>query len=253
MDTLRIYLNSLKSYKQHSEFETKGLIAKLKRDKEIIIEGNLRLVAKIAMEMQASWTNFDVMDFIQEGNEALMYIVDKFDPSKKAKWSTFLAYCVKMRILQYIQSNIGQVRMNTTRQQRAAFGKLNNIRQELDDGGAYEDIADKYDMDLDVMLTMINANSSERLDDLQIDGPEVTYIKNESCEVINRKIQQFRETLNKRELMIFDRNIYKSELSLQDIACAFDVTRQHIWAQKKIVLNKAKEFFTLDDLKLITE
>ena len=64
--------------------------------REIMITSNLRLVVKIAQEY--SNLGLSVLDLINEGNMGLMKAVERFDPSKGGKLSTYASWWIKQAI-----------------------------------------------------------------------------------------------------------------------------------------------------------
>src|SRR2546423_9883210 len=76
------------------------LAAKIKRgDKEaraLMIRSNLRLVVKIANDYAN--LGLPLLDLISEGNIGLMKAVERFDPAKGGKLSTYAAWWIKQSI-----------------------------------------------------------------------------------------------------------------------------------------------------------
>ena len=87
------------------------------RDK--LVTTNLRLVAKIAREFHARPHEFS--DLVQEGNAGLMRAVERFDPSRGVKLSSYAAWWIRAYIMQYLMANTRVVKMGTTRGQRREF------------------------------------------------------------------------------------------------------------------------------------
>ena len=73
-------------------YETKDKSA---RDK--LLKSNLKLVVSIAKKYVGH--GIELMDLIQEGNEGLLEAVNRFDPNKKVKFSTYASYWIKNSIL----------------------------------------------------------------------------------------------------------------------------------------------------------
>src|SRR6185369_3109770 len=71
------------------------------RDK--LVTTNLRLVAKIAREFHARPHEFS--DLVQEGNAGLMRAVERFDPSRGVKLSSYAAWWIRAYIMQYLMAN----------------------------------------------------------------------------------------------------------------------------------------------------
>ena len=98
-----------------------------------MVLSNLRLVVKIAMEYRRAWTN--TLDLIQEGNVGLMEAVQRYDPYRGVKLTSYAVYWIRAYILKYIHDNMRSVRMGTTRASRKLFFRLNKERQELERQG----------------------------------------------------------------------------------------------------------------------
>ncbi len=94
---------------------------------------NLRLVVKIAMDYRRVWTN--VLDLIQEGNLGLLQGVQRFDPHRGVKLSSYAAYWIRAYILKYLIDNIRLVRVGSSRAERKLFFRLNKEKQELESQG----------------------------------------------------------------------------------------------------------------------
>lgn len=254
MDSFKSYVKSLAAHPQFTEEESKQLLEGVTTLRQRLIDGNLKLIVKIAVEMHHNWSDCDIMDYIQEGNETLLDIVDKFNPKKQVKFSSFLSYCVKNRILAFIKRNTGAVSLTDSKGQRAVFANLQEIRQELERGGLTPEVIKRFGVTFSDVNVILNVNDSRPLEEQDIidDGPEELYIKNESMERLRRKISDFRKTLNDQELVVFDDVLYNQTTSLVNVAQFYNVSRQYMWKVKESVIEKAKEFFTEEDLESIT-
>lgn len=67
-----------------------------KAARELMIKANLRLVVKIARDYD--WLGLPLLDLINEGNIGLMKAVERFDPSRGNKFSTYGAWWIKQSI-----------------------------------------------------------------------------------------------------------------------------------------------------------
>jgi RNA polymerase sigma-32 factor len=258
MDSLKIYLNSIRQYDVLSEAETTRRLSKIKKDKGKLINGNLKLAAGIAIEMSNAWPYVDVMDLISEANVSLMNVVDKFNPDKEVLFSTFATFCIRNDLIRYIKNNTKIVRMYTTRNQRIIFNHMSEIKKKLNKKGVtIEDVADEYDVDKYTLNMLTDPDCQDiSIQDLKegsciIDSPEKIYIKNEVAEVLLGKIAAFRKTLNENELVIFDENIYEGDLSLAQIAEFLDLSRERVRQIRNNILIKAREWFDERDLNAL--
>lgn len=255
MDNFDIYLKSLNKYPEYTSDDSQNAINNIKKIKEALIIGNLKLVVNIATHMHKNWPSLDIMDYIQEGNETLINIVDKYDDSLTVKFTTFASFCVRKQILRFIKDNIAPVRLFNSASQRAVFANLSEIKTELEEGGFTEEIAVQFGVDAHDINTLLNSKDTRDLseDDLYYDGPEEQMIKNEATKVILRKIHNFRKTLNEIELVIFDDILYLPSTTLAKIADFHKVSRQYAWKIKEDVILKAQKYFSKEDLKTIME
>jgi RNA polymerase primary sigma factor len=78
--------------------------------RERMIKANLRLVVKIAADF-AGFGQLPIADLINEGNIGLMRAVEKFDPRKGAKLSTYAAWWIKQSILRALANQGRTIRL----------------------------------------------------------------------------------------------------------------------------------------------
>jgi RNA polymerase primary sigma factor len=89
------------------------LAAKVKRGnaaaRERMIRANLRLVVKIAREYEG--LGLPLLDLISEGNIGLMSAVERFDPAKGAKLSTYSSWWIKQAIRRALANQSKTIRL----------------------------------------------------------------------------------------------------------------------------------------------
>lgn len=103
MRSLEVYIKEVGKYSVLSEERMRELgIRKGKEEIKEMVEGNLRLVISIARRY--SNLGVEMMDLIQEGNMGLIRAVEKFDPSKGVKFSTYATWWIKQAICKAISS-----------------------------------------------------------------------------------------------------------------------------------------------------
>ena len=94
-----------------------------------LVTANLRLVVKIAHEYRRA--AFNLLDLIQEGNVGLMQAVQKYDPYRGVKLSSYAAWWIRAYILRYLMDNWRMVKLGTTQAQRKLFFNLRKEQQKL--------------------------------------------------------------------------------------------------------------------------
>ncbi len=77
--------------------------------REQMIQGNLRLVVKIARDYEGF--GLPLLDLISEGNIGLMTAVDRFDPSRGARLSTYAALWIKQHIRRALANQSRTIRV----------------------------------------------------------------------------------------------------------------------------------------------
>src|SRR5690554_2257914 len=90
--------------KRYEQYVQEGLDAR-----EILIESNLRLVVSIAKRYLGRGMQFQ--DLIQEGNMGLMKAVNKFDPTKGFKFSTYATWWIRQAITRAIADQARTIRI----------------------------------------------------------------------------------------------------------------------------------------------
>jgi RNA polymerase sigma-32 factor len=94
-----------------------------------LVTANLRLVVKIAHEYRRA--AFNLLDLIQEGNIGLMHAVQKYDPFRGVKLSSYAAWWIRAYILRYLMDNWRMVKLGTTQAQRKLFFNLRKEQEKL--------------------------------------------------------------------------------------------------------------------------
>ena len=96
-DTLKIYMQNIMNYPLVTPAEEIKLAKRIAKGdanaRSTLIKANLRLVVKIAHDFKGR--GLPLLDLISEGNIGLMRAVEKFDPLKGAKLSSYAAWWIK--------------------------------------------------------------------------------------------------------------------------------------------------------------
>ena len=112
-DSVRLYLREIGKIPLLSAEEELALAQKVvagdKKAKDQMAEANMRLVVSIAKRY--SGRGLDFLDLIQEGNTGLLRAVEKFDPDKGFKFSTYATWWIRQAITRAIADQARTIRI----------------------------------------------------------------------------------------------------------------------------------------------
>jgi RNA polymerase primary sigma factor len=112
-DALQLYLREIGQVKLLTPQEEVQLARRIKRGdeaaREHMIRANLRLVVKIARDYDG--LGLPLLDLINEGNIGLITGVERFDPAKGAKLSTYAAWWIKQSIKRALANQSKTIRL----------------------------------------------------------------------------------------------------------------------------------------------
>jgi RNA polymerase primary sigma factor len=110
---IRLYLREIGQVKLLTPQEEIQLAAKIKKGdkkaREHMIKANLRLVVKIARDYEG--IGLPLLDLISEGNIGLMKAVERFDPAKGGKLSTYGSWWIKQSIKRALANQSKTIRL----------------------------------------------------------------------------------------------------------------------------------------------
>ena len=89
--------------------ELKNQIADAEEARELLIHSNLKLVVSVAKKFMNN--GLPLQDLIQEGNMGLLKMINKFDPEKGFKFSTYATWWIKQSITRAISDQARTIRI----------------------------------------------------------------------------------------------------------------------------------------------
>ncbi|MBU8909873.1 MAG: RNA polymerase factor sigma-32 [Desulfobacterales bacterium] len=270
-DPVQSYLNEISRYKLLTREQEIELGKRIQEEGDpeaayIMTTSNLRLVVKIALEFHRIWVQ-NLQDLIQEGNIGLVRAVKKFNPYKNVKFSYYASFWIKAYILKFIMDNWRMVKIGTTQGQRKLFFRLKKEKRRLIEQGfdpkpsllserlgvSEKEVVDmdqrlgNWDLSLDEPLK--NDSNTERIEfiNIETDSSEDRVAKKEIEDILHIKVNEFKKTLNERELDIFDRRIFSdSPETLQQIGEVYSISRERVRQIENNILKKMKTYFKKD-------
>lgn len=228
-----------------------------------LITSHLRLVVKVVSKFRGY--GLPVAEMISEGNIGLLYAVDRFDPDKGFRFSTYALWWIKASVQKYVLTSWSLVKIGTTSAQKKLFFNLRKVKNRLnltDDREMSQDviksIAGTLDVSTQEVLDMntrlkshdgsLNAlvdnsadNGIELLDFIADTKPnqEERLARAEIFNYRKRLFTQALECLNPREKdILFKRRLSDKTITLDDLSKSYSISKERV---RQIELNSIKK------------
>jgi len=248
-DNLQLYLREIGQVRLLTPDEEIELAKRIQKGddeaREHMIKANLRLVVKIARDYEG--LGLPLLDLINEGNIGLMKGVERFDPTKGAKLSTYAALWIKQSIRRALGNQSKTIRLPVHVVDKMAHIRLaeRKLRDALGREATDEEVADEMGFSLrQVKLyreagkapVSLDAPLSESEDGKQVAevvadpnavGADDQLVKQGDTELL----QQVLETLGARERTILNMRYGLeggSPQTLEEVGAHFKLTRERI-------------------------
>ena len=250
-DSVRMYLREIGKIPLLSAEEEMDLARRIvegdKKAKDKMAEANMRLVVSIAKRY--SGRGLDFLDLIQEGNTGLLRAVEKFDPDKGFKFSTYATWWIRQAITRAIADQARTIRIPVHMVE--TINKLlrtqRRMTQELNREPTIEELSKELDMEpekieyvikikqdissLDAGVGRDGEDDDSVLQDFIVDEDTVSPEDSASNQLLKEQVQEILSSLSDREQKIvrmrFGLDNGKNH-TLEEVGQEFAVTRERI-------------------------
>jgi RNA polymerase primary sigma factor len=248
-DSVRLYLREIGKIPLLNAEEELALAQRVvagdKKAKDEMAEANMRLVVSIAKRYVGR--GLDLLDLIQEGNTGLLRAVEKFDPDKGFKFSTYATWWIRQAITRAIADQARTIRIPVHMVE--TINKLlrtqRRLTQELNREPTNDEIAKEMEIDVDkvehimkIKQDISSLDASIRDDDE--DSVLADFIEDEDTvspeesatgQLLKEQVKDMLSALTEREQKIlklrFGLEDGKSH-TLEEVGQEFSVTRERI-------------------------
>lgn len=249
-DSVRLYLREIGKIPLLTAEEELALanrvVAGEKKAKDQMAEANMRLVVSIAKRY--SGRGLDFLDLIQEGNTGLLRAVEKFDPSKGFKFSTYATWWIRQAITRAIadQARVIRIPVHMVETINKLLRTQRRMTQELNREPTIEELAKEMEMEPEkieyVMKIKQDVNSLDAaVRDDEEDSVLGDFIEDEDTkspdeaateQLLKEQVQGILESaLSERELKIIKMRFGLEDgknHTLEEVGHEFAVTRERI-------------------------
>lgn len=258
---IKLYLREIGQVKLLTPQEEIELAARIKkgdkRAREQMIKANLRLVVKIARDYEG--IGLPLLDLISEGNIGLMKAVERFDPAKGGKLSTYGSWWIKQSIKRALANQSKTIRLpvhlvdKISKMRRTAMRLQEELGREPTDEELGEDLGISASRVAQMRMAAIrpasldapigDEDSNNFAEVVQDESADTPYEQLEE-KTVTRMLQEMVKTLDPREATILRARFGLdggAQQTLEEVGQKFGVTRERVRQIQNIALKKLRK------------
>lgn len=258
---IKLYLREIGQVKLLTPQEEIDLAAKIKggdkKAREDMIKANLRLVVKIAHDYEG--LGLPLLDLINEGNIGLMKAVERFDPAKGGKLSTYGSWWIKQSIKRALANQSKTIRLPVHLVDK--ISKMRRTAMRLQEEFGREPTDEELGEELGITASRVSQLRTAAIRPASLDAPIGDDESNNFAEVVQdenafspyeeledktvtRMLQEMIKTLDPREATILRYRFGLDggpEKTLEEVGQKFGVTRERVRQIQNIALSKLRK------------
>ncbi|MDB6036972.1 MAG: RpoD family polymerase sigma factor [Verrucomicrobiales bacterium] len=258
---IKLYLREIGQVKLLTPQEEIELAARIKKGdkkaREQMIKANLRLVVKIAHDYEG--LGLPLLDLINEGNIGLMKAVERFDPAKGGKLSTYGSWWIKQSIKRALANQSKTIRLPVHLVDK--ISKMRRTAMKLQEEFGREPTDEELGEELGIATSRVTQLRTAAIRPASLDAPIGDDDSNNFAEVVQdenadtpyeqleektvtRMLQEMVKTLDQREATILRYRFGLdggSEKTLEEVGQKFGVTRERVRQIQNIALAKLRK------------
>jgi RNA polymerase primary sigma factor len=258
---IKLYLREIGQVKLLTPQEEIELAARIKKGdkkaREQMIKANLRLVVKIARDYEG--LGLPLLDLISEGNIGLMKAVERFDPKKGGKLSTYGSWWIKQAIKRALANQSKTIRLpvhlvdKISKMRRVAL----KLQEELGREPTDEELAEELDLTPARVRQMrlaairpasldapIGDDDSNNFSDVVEDENAATPYEDLEDKTVTSMLRDMVQHLEPREATILRYRFGLDggpEKTLEEVGAKFGVTRERVRQIQNLALRKLRK------------
>jgi RNA polymerase primary sigma factor len=258
---IKLYLREIGQVKLLTPQEEIELAARIKKGdkkaREQMIKANLRLVVKIAHDYEGF--GLPLLDLISEGNIGLMKAVERFDPSKGGKLSTYGSWWIKQSIKRALANQSKTIRLPVHLVDK--ISKMRRIAMKLQEELGREPTDEELAEEMKIPVSRVAKMRSAAIRPASLDAPIGEDDSNNFSEIVQdesahtpyqeleektllRLLQELVTTLEPREAAILRYRFGLDgggEKTLEEVGAKFGVTRERVRQIQNLALAKLRK------------